>query len=132
MKRYTCILVEDDSLAIEMMEDYISRKDELILEGIGSELSEVRKLVEQLTPSIIFLDLIIPPGESKGFHWGKLPQSSYIVLISAIPLFLYKGPLPKGPIFELPKPISYENFNRCVEKILIILNQETCAKPKTF
>ena len=131
MQRYSCILIEDDAMAIDMISDYINRRDDLILFGIGSELAEVKRLVQKLTPNMIFLDLIIPPGESNGFHLGQLPASSCIALISGIPLHLYRGPLPAGPIFELSKPISYTNFSRCVEKILFKLKSEICESPGT-
>lgn len=126
MKRFSCILVEDDALAIDMLEDYINRKHELILKGVGTELSEVKQLLESIDPSIIFLDLIIPPGESNGFHYGEISNKSFIILTSAIPLHLYKGPLPKGPIFELPKPISYEKFSICVEQVIVELKNQNC------
>jgi response regulator of citrate/malate metabolism len=132
MKRYSCILIEDDAMAIDMINDYINRRDDLVLLGIGSELAEVNMLLQKLTPSIIFLDLIIPPGESNGFHLGQLPASSCIAIISGIPLHLYKGPLPPGPIFELSKPISYESFSRCVEKIVLKLKSEICESPDTI
>ncbi|MEN5193397.1 hypothetical protein [Sphingobacterium faecium] len=97
MQRYSCILIEDDAMAIDMISDYINRRDDLILFGIGSEL----------------------------------PASSCIALISGIPLHLYRGPLPAGPIFELSKPISYTNFSRCVEKIVFKLKSEICESPGT-
>ncbi|MNG81014.1 hypothetical protein D3C87_712680 [compost metagenome] len=124
MKRYSCILVEDDVLAIDMMEDYINRRDDLILRGISTQLSELKKLLVNIEPAIIFLDLIIPPGESQGFHLGELPSSAHIAIISAIPLSLYKGSLPKGPTIELSKPISFEKFNSCVEQIILKIKNQ--------
>lgn len=126
MERYTCLLIEDDAMAIDMITDYINRRDDLILQGIGTQQSEVRLLIKDITPSIIFLDLIIPPGDSKGFHWGELPSSSFFAVISGIPLNIYKGPLPNGPIFELPKPISFKEFNICVEKIIVEIKNQNC------
>lgn len=117
-KQVTCLLVEDEALAIEMMEDYIARREDLELLGIGTELSEVKRLLENHKPSIIFLDLIIPPGESAGFHLGELPDTSSIIVVSGIPLSEYRGVLPKGDIFELPKPFSFESFNKCVDDVL--------------
>lgn len=115
---YTCLLIEDDALGIEMMEDYISRRDDLTLLGTGTQLSEVEQLMNIYSPSIIFLDLIIPYGESNNFSLTKLPNDAYIITISAIPLSYYKGDLPSGEIIELLKPISFENFNRCVNYVI--------------
>lgn len=116
--RTTCLVIEDEALSIEMMEDYIGRRDDLLLLAIGSELSEVKDILEIHRPSIIFLDLIIPPGVCGDFHFGKLPPDASIVVVSGTPLNLFRGTLPKGDIYELPKPVSYENFNRCVNEVL--------------
>ncbi|MEN5196967.1 hypothetical protein [Sphingobacterium faecium] len=117
-KRISCIVIEDNVLAVEMMEDYIGRRDDLELLGIGHELSDVKFLVEKHNPSIIFLDLVIPPGESKGYHIGKLPATSTVIVISGVPLSEYRGILPEGKIYELPKPISFRSFDTCVNEVL--------------
>lgn len=114
----TCVLIEDEPLAIEMMEDYISRRDDLVLLATGSELWEVKDILDEHTPTIIFLDLIIPPGPSGGFHLGELPSNISIIVVSGIPLMHFHGILPKGDIYELPKPVSYDSFNRCVNEVL--------------
>lgn len=116
--RTTCLVIEDEALAIEMMEDYIGRRDDLVLLAVGSELSEVKDILDKNTPSIIFLDLVIPPGACGDFHFGKLPSDASIVVVSGTPLNLFRGILPKGDIYELPKPVSYESFNRCVNEVL--------------
>lgn len=118
-KRITCLLVEDEPLSIEMMEDYISRRPDLELVAIASEMSEIQGLVAEHLPSIIFLDLVLPIGTSTGFHFGMLPETSSIVVVSGVPLSHYKGKLPKGEIFELLKPVSFENFERCINKVLL-------------
>lgn len=114
----TCVVIEDEVLAIEMMEDYIGRREDLELLAVGTELSQVMDLLENYKPAIIFLDLVIPPGESAGYHFGKLPVTSSIVVISGMPLSHYNGILPKGDLYELPKPVSFESFDRCVDEVL--------------
>ncbi|SKB88653.1 hypothetical protein SAMN05660226_03623 [Parapedobacter luteus] len=116
--RTTCLLIEDEALAIEMMEDYIGRRDDLVLLAVVSELSEVKDILVKHTPSIIFLDLFIPPGACGDFHFGKLPSNASIVIVSGTPPNLFRGILPKGDIYELFKPVSYDSFNRCVDEVL--------------
>ncbi len=118
-ERTTCMLIEDDALAIEMMRDYIDRRSDLALIGVASQMSEIQGILDQYTPSIIFLDLVIPPGESCGFHFGMLPPDARIIVVSAIPVARFKGILPQGDIYELPKPISFDSFNRCINQVLI-------------
>lgn len=115
---YTCLLVEDDALGIEMMEDYINRRNDLTLLGTGTQLSEVEELLNRFSPSIIFLDLIIPYGEKNNFSYAKISNDIIIIIVSAIPLNYYKGDIPSGIKLELLKPISFENFNKCVDNAI--------------
>ncbi|WP_185218084.1 hypothetical protein [Sphingobacterium mizutaii] len=114
----TCILIEDDALATEMMEDYIGRRDDLLLMGKAIQRSDIQDILERCSPSIVFLDLIIPYGERNDFSFSQFPSTSYFVIISGIPLSHYEGELPMGEILELNKPISFEEFNRCVDGIM--------------
>lgn len=111
-------MIEDEAIAIQMMEEYIGRREDLMLLGIGTELSEVRLLVEKHIPNFIFLDLMIPSGVSGGYHLGKLPSVSTIIVVSGVPLSEYHGVLPEGEIYELPKPVSFERFSKCVDEVL--------------
>lgn len=112
------MVIEDEALSLEMMEDYVGRRKDLKLVCVGSQLSEIKKLIDEHNPSIIFLDLGIPIGQSTDFHYGMFPKSTTIIIVSAIPLNLYQGELPKGEIYELPKPVSFECFDRCVNEAL--------------
>jgi len=114
----TCILIEDEALGIEMMEDYISRRDDLKLLGTAIQLSEIEYLLTTSSPSIIFLDLIIPYGDQNDFNFSKFPKSSSFIVTSAIPISHFNGELPPGKIYELLKPISFKNFNMCVDKVV--------------
>ncbi|WP_343557251.1 hypothetical protein [Sphingobacterium sp.] len=120
--KYTCLLVEDDAMGIEMLQDYINRRNDLTLLATGSQLSEVEQLLNKYSPSIIFLDLIIPYGEPNNFSYNKIPDHINTIIISAIPLSHYNGELPSGEKFELLKPISFEHFNRCVDSVIKNLN----------
>lgn len=117
-KKTTCLIIEDEQPATEMLMDYISQRRELKLLGIASQLSEVESMIKNEAPSIIFLDLIIPMGDNTKFNFEELPISSNIIITSALPITSYKGLLPKGRLFELNKPISQEKFNQCIDKIL--------------
>lgn len=119
---FTCLLIEDDALGIEMLEDYINRRNDLTLLATGTQLSEVEELLHKYSPSIIFLDLIIPYGEKNNFSYDKIPNDIIIIIISAIPLSSYKGDIPSGEKFELLKPISFENFSKCVDHVIKKLN----------
>lgn len=115
---FTCILIEDEALSIEMLQDYISRRSDLSLVGTAIERSEIQSLLRICSPTIIFLDLVIPYGDNNDFNFSKFPESSIFVIISATPLSHYNGEIPIGEIHELLKPISFENFNKCIDNIV--------------
>lgn len=113
-----CILVENEHLAIGMMQDYINGNENLRLLGTAKTLAELKALTDKEKPEIIFLDLIIPSGGCEDFDFGKLPENATIVVVSGIPLSMYdKRHLLNRPV-ELPKPVSHEEFNRCIESII--------------
>lgn len=114
---YDCVVVEDEPLAIEMMVDYIAKRENLRLVAVVSELADLREILKTSKPSIIFLDLIVPLGVLDGFHYGKIPSDISIVVVSAIPLSHYGKTLPRSVKYELPKPVSFERFNQCVDKV---------------
>ncbi|RKE42569.1 hypothetical protein [Sphingobacterium detergens] len=116
--RFSCILIEDEALGIEMLQDYIGRRNDLFLVGTASQQSEIQSLLKICSPKLIFLDLVIPFGDANDFNYSKFPESSILVIISATPLNYYKGDIPFGEKHELLKPISFENFNNCVDNIL--------------
>ena len=116
--QHSCLIIEDEALAIEMMVDYISRRNDLKLVGIASQLSEVEAILQKATPAIIFLDLVIPVGEPTTFSYKQLPNTSVIVVVSAMPLSYFRGELPQRKLYELAKPLSFEHFDRCINKIL--------------
>jgi len=66
---FTCILIEDEALSIEMLQDYISRRSDLSLVGSAIERSEIQSLLRICSPTIIFLDLVIPYGDNNDFNF---------------------------------------------------------------
>ncbi len=116
--RWNCILIEDEALGIEMLQDYIGRRNDLVLIGTAVQRSEIKSLLKICSPSIIFLDLIIPNGERNDVKFSKLPKDSVYIIISATPLSHFSGDKPLGKTYELLKPISYENFNKCIDIVI--------------
>ena len=115
---YSCILVEDEPLAYGMMQEYIRSSEHLALLGTARTLAELKELLLKLTPEIIFLDLIIPPGGCRDFDYSMLPADATVVVISGIPLAVYdQQHLLNNPI-ELLKPVSHERFISCVGTVV--------------
>jgi len=121
---YSCLIVENEPLAIRMIEDCIAHRADLEVAGIATELAELKEMVGRFVPDIIFLDFIIPPGNAQGFHFGMLPKSSSIVVISAIPPHQFDGAQYLSNPYELLKPVSIAAFDRCMEQVIADRNEE--------
>lgn len=118
MSAYRCLIIEDDWFAIEMMADYVGRRKELTLVGIVQELNELPYALGATQPDIAFLDLVIPQGAPSDFHFGLIPPTVTVVVVSAIPTASFNGTLPPTVAEELLKPVSYESFNACINRII--------------
>ena len=66
MNTLTAILVEDNSLALEMLESDISMyHKEIEIIGTAKSVVEAAKLLRAKTPDILFLDIML--GDGTGF-----------------------------------------------------------------
>lgn len=118
MRMYRCLLIEDDSLAIDMMTDYIGRRDELLMVGIVQERCEILGALNLTKPDIVFLDLVIPSGGPSGFHFGLFPTSLAVVVVSATSTDCFTEQLPPIVTYQLLKPISFNDFEACIDRII--------------
>lgn len=124
MEIYRCLVIEDDRLAVDMMADYIGRREDLALVGVAQQLSDLPHVLATIKPDIVFLDLVIPTGEASDFHFGLFPAEISVVVVSAIPTGYFKGILPANIVFELLKPVSRESFENCVDQIISLLKSK--------
>lgn len=101
-----------------MVKDLVTSRDDLSILDVVTEMEQLAMAVHETVPDIIFLDLVIPPGNCGDFNFGMLPDESSVVVMSAIPLSHYKNRhLLKNPR-ELFKPVSLERFNSCIDDVI--------------
>ncbi|SEO12464.1 Response regulator receiver domain-containing protein [bacterium A37T11] len=115
---HKCIVLEDEPLAMQMMEAYIANRIELVLAAKAMQLRELRDILQSTDASIIFLDMVVPDGGSGGFRLGQIPQGMTIVTTTALPKSTYVHEFEGRHFFEMTKPISPEKFNQCIDQVL--------------
>lgn len=114
-----CVLVEDEPLAIELMSNHISQRKELGLLAVVRDLDGLQELLANFKPSIIFLDLKIPSGDADPAElYRQISKDTSIVVVSAIPFSVYNSSLKLPVAYDLPKPVSRERFNGCIDEVL--------------
>lgn len=111
-----CIIVDDEPLAIEIMESYVARVDQLELVGSFRNAVSAFTFLQQNYVDLIFLDIQMP--KLSGIDFLKtLKQPPKVIFTTAFRDYAVQG-------FELEivdyllKPIPFERFLKAVAKVL--------------
>jgi DNA-binding LytR/AlgR family response regulator len=111
-----CIIVDDEPLAIEILESYIDKIEQLKLEATFRNAVSAFTFLQQNTVDLIFLDIQMP--KLSGIDFIKsLKNPPKVILTTAFREYAIEG-------FELEvadyllKPIPFERFLKAVAKVL--------------
>jgi len=111
-----CIIVEDETLAQDVIRNHLARIGGLELLGAFRTAPEALPLLESGEVDILFLDIRLP-GMS-GLHFLRtLPDPPLVVLTTAYAEYALES-YEFNVIDYLLKPISFERFSKAVNKIL--------------
>lgn len=113
---YKCIVIDDEALAIEVLEDYIGKFP--VLEHVGSFNSPLKAMPLLMSKSVdlIFLDINMPDISGIAFY-ENLPFKPPVIFTTAYTDFAVKG-FEINAIDYLLKPISFERFFQAISKLL--------------
>ncbi|MET3036599.1 LytTR family DNA-binding domain-containing protein [Chryseobacterium sp. NRRL B-14859] len=121
-KKYNCIIVEDEPIAAEILETFISRDEELHLVGKCSDAVYASSLLSIHHVNLMFLDLHLPVV--KGFDFlRKIKNAPVVIVTTAYHQYAVEG-------YELDiadylmKPIPYDRFLTAVGKFKYLMNAE--------
>lgn len=133
-KDITCIAIDDEPIALSVIEQFCSRHGGLTLTAF-SDPDEGMKAIAETRPQLVFLDIRI--GERNGLELARcLPDDCCLIFTTAFAEYAIEG-------FELDaadylnKPFSYERFTKAIEKALrrispasqpelLVVKQEYC------
>lgn len=126
----TCIVVDDEPLALRLMEDHISKLPHLKLLGSFSNPLQALVAVGKLSPDIIFLDIQMP--EITGIHFMEIVQHNHskVIITSAYPEYAIEG-YEHNVADYLLKPISFQRFLKAVEKVRKLVQPVNALMPVT-
>lgn len=109
-----CLIIDDEPLAIQLIEDYISKTYFLELGCSTTNPIEGLRKVEEEKFDLIFLDIQMP--ELNGIDFLKiLNNKANVILTTAYSDFALES-YDYGVIDYLLKPISYERFYKSILK----------------
>lgn len=110
-----CIIVDDEPLAHEILSDYILKTGNLQLVATYTNPIEAFASIDTDQIELIFLDVQMP--ELTGIQFLKLlGNKCKVILTTAYTDYAYDG-FEHNVIDYLLKPISFDRFNRAIQKI---------------
>ncbi len=115
MDRISCLIVDDEPLAVEILEEYIQKVPWLKLDGVMDSGLKAIDYMNKNTIDLIFLDIQMP--DLSGIQVAELLNNKCdIVFTTAYHEYAIEG-------FELAakdyllKPISFERFLKAVQRL---------------
>ncbi len=124
----TCVIIEDDRLAMESLRQLITTNfcEELMLVGIASNARDGMKLIHNKSPELIFLDIELPDGN--GFNLlSQLSDYKFEVIFATASHDYAISALRHSAIDYLIKPINLIDLRGAVIRLE---NKKKTLKPK--
>ncbi|AZA51083.1 DNA-binding response regulator [Chryseobacterium carnipullorum] len=121
-KKYNCIIVEDEPIAGEILENFVSRNEQLHLLAKCSDAVYAGNVLNRHEIDLMFLDLHLPVV--KGFDFlKKLKNPPLVIVTTAYHQYAVEG-YELDIVDYLMKPIPYDRFTKAVEKFKYLMNAE--------
>ena len=110
----TCIIVDDEPLAVKLLESFVAKTPDLELLGSFTDSVEAVNAVKEKQPNLLFLDIQMP--DLNGMELAHmLPEGTRVVFTTAFKEYAFESYEVSALDFLL-KPIRYNKFLAAVEK----------------
>ena len=125
MKSISCLLVDDENLALDILELYINRLDGFDIAGRCNNAYEAADFLQNNSVDLVFLDIQMP--KLNGMEWIKnLTVRPHVIFSTAFERFALES-YDVNAIDYLLKPFSYERFEKAALKAQDIIQRDQLA-----
>jgi DNA-binding LytR/AlgR family response regulator len=111
----TAIALDDEPLALKIIENFSSQVDFLKLEKTFNKQSDAQKYLNKFPVDLIFLDIQMPQKNGIDFY-KNISQSTKVIFTTAFSDYAVDA-FEVNAIDYLVKPFSFERFLKAVEKL---------------
>jgi len=115
MLKYSCIIVEDEPLAAEVLTDYINQVPFLELKGVCSDAIYAMEVLQREKIDLIFLDIHLPKLKGLDFL-DSLRNPPAVIITSAYNNYALQA-FDLNVVDYLIKPIRFNRFLKAVNKL---------------
>jgi DNA-binding LytR/AlgR family response regulator len=120
MKTLRCLIIDDEPLAIDVIENYLGRLKDIEISRCQSAVEAVQLMIQR-SFDLIFLDIEMPL--LTGFDFLKTIKDPPIVIITTA----YRDYAVEGFEYEvadyLVKPVSFPRFMKAFERVLKLMDK---------
>lgn len=114
MRKITCTIVDDEPLAVRLLESFVSRVDFLELKGSFTDSIEAIAAIRKEPVDLLFLDIQMP--DMDGMSLARLlPVETKVIFTTAFKEYAFDS-YDVAAVDFLLKPIRYDKFLRACEK----------------
>lgn len=126
----TCAIIDDEPLAVKLLESYVEKTPELFLSGSYSSAVKAIGGLAQQPVDILFLDINMPDVD--GISFARMIQNGNMQIIFTTAFSQYAAESYKVSAADyLLKPIEYEAFLAAITKATKIIETRKVAAAST-
>jgi two-component system, LytTR family, response regulator len=112
----TCVIVDDEKLARDLLREYIQQIPDIQILGEASKGKEAVEVIDKLAPDLIFLDVQMPG--MNGFDvLDEINHDPYVIFCTAYDQYALKA-FEKNAVDYILKPLDQERFKLAVERAI--------------
>lgn len=110
-----CIIIDDEPLAVNLLESYVSKIEDLKLIGTFNNPLDALKLLRETSVDLLFLDIQMP--EITGVEFKKIINPDVKVIFTTAYSEYALESYDLNAVDYLLKPITFQRFLQAVEKV---------------